>query len=208
MMITDVPEGFPACNVCNDQWANQGTLLKAGIKATREVSANIKIALHVADPKNLDWWFGNMTTKGNVTDFDIIGFSYYPLWHTTVTLDQLTAAVAGLNQKYSKPLMILETAYPWTTQDADSYSNIFGTQAPIAGYPFTPEGQMNILKSMTQKMIDGGGIGMVYWEPAWISSKAKDLWGTGSSWDNNTYFDFEGNTLASVGFMKQTYTKK
>jgi arabinogalactan endo-1,4-beta-galactosidase len=208
MLSTGAPDGFPSCNVCSDQWANQGMLLNAGIRATREISADIKIALHVADPKNLDWWFGNITTKAGVTDFDIIGFSYYPLWHTTITLDQLTATVAGLNQKYNKPLMILETAYPWTAQDADSYPNIFGTQSPITGYPFTPEGQMNILKSMTQKLIDGGGIGMVYWEPAWISSSAKDLWGTGSSWDNNTYFDFDGNTLASAGFMKLTYTKK
>jgi arabinogalactan endo-1,4-beta-galactosidase len=208
MLSTDVPAGFPACNVCSDQWANQGELLRAGIRATREVSPDIKIALHVADPKNLDWWFGNITTKAGVSDFDIIGFSYYPLWHTTITLDELTATVASLSQKYNKPLMILETAYPWTTQDADSYANIFGAQAPIAGYPFTVEGQMNILKSMTQKMIDGGGVGMIYWEPAWISSQAKDLWGTGSSWDNNTYFDFDGNTLASVGFMKLTYSKK
>src|ERR1041385_7529709 len=208
MLSTDAPAGFPACNVCSDQWANQGQLLNAGIRATREVSPDIKISLHVADPRNLDWWFGNITTKAGVADFDIIGFSYYPLWHTTITLDQLTATVSSLNQKYRKPLMILETAYPWTTQDADSYSNIFGTQAPITGYPFTPEGQMNILKAMTQKLVDGGGIGMIYWEPAWISSKAKDLWGTGSSWDNNTWFDFEGNTLASVGFMKLTYTRK
>jgi arabinogalactan endo-1,4-beta-galactosidase len=104
--------------------------------------------------------------------------------------------------------MILETAYPWTTANADGYNNIFGSQTPIAGYPFTQEGQAGIMKAMTQKMIDGGGIGMVYWEPAWISSEAKDLWGTGSSWDNNTFFDFQGATLGSIDYMKFTYKQR
>ncbi len=208
MFITDTPAGFPQCNVCNENWATMGEVLNSGIKAVRDASPLIKILLHVADPKNIDWWFGNMTTKGKVTDYDIIGFSYYPLWHTTISPDQLTSTVSAMRTKYSRPLMILETAYPWTTQNADSYANIFGSQAPLTGYPFTPEGQDNLMKSLAQKMIDGGGVGMVYWEPAWITSDAKDLWGTGSSWENNAYFDFNGNYQPSVDFMKITYTKK
>ena len=35
----------------------------------------------------------------------------------------------------------------------------------------------------------GGGAGIIYWEPAWISSKAKTPWGDGSHWDNATFFD-------------------
>jgi arabinogalactan endo-1,4-beta-galactosidase len=33
----------------------------------------------------------------------------------------------------------------------------------------------------------------------------KDLWGTGSSWENNTLFDFEGNIHAGFDFMMYNY---
>jgi arabinogalactan endo-1,4-beta-galactosidase len=48
----------------------------------------------------------------------------------------------------------------------------------------------------------------MYWEPAWISSNMKDLWGTGSSWDNCTFFDFSGNLTEAVDYMDYNYSKK
>jgi arabinogalactan endo-1,4-beta-galactosidase len=33
----------------------------------------------------------------------------------------------------------------------------------------------------------------------------KDKWGTGSSWDNCTLFDFVGNALYSMDYMKSAY---
>ena len=101
--------------------------------------------------------------------------------------------------------MILETAYPWTSGGKDSYNNSFGSQSPIAGYPFSTQGQSDMMKLITQKLIDGGGTGIIYWEPAWISSQMKDLWGTGSSWENATFFDFDGNVIAGMDFMKYAY---
>ena len=45
----------------------------------------------------------------------------------------------------------------------------------------------------------------MYWEPAWITSSMKDRWGKGSSWENNTFFDFSGNLLPSITFMQYNY---
>jgi arabinogalactan endo-1,4-beta-galactosidase len=59
--------------------------------------------------------------------------------------------------------------------------------------------------SLTKEVKDGGGIGLIYWEPAWISSPMKDLWGTGSSWENATFFDFEGNAIKGIEYMKFEY---
>lgn len=210
MLFTDAPAEFPSCNVCNGQWIRMGEVINAGIKAVREVTTvsavKTKIILHVADPKNLDWWFGNMINNGKVSDFDIIGFSYYPLWHTTVPVTGLSAMVRDIGNKYQRPMMILETAYPWTTEGADGYSNIFGSQTPIAGYPFSKEGQYNMMRFLTQALMDGGGEGLIYWEPAWITSQMKDQWGTGSSWENSTLFDFNGNVIQGMDFMTHTYT--
>jgi arabinogalactan endo-1,4-beta-galactosidase len=212
MFITAAPAGFPTCNACNGQWQQLGEVLNSGIAAVKDAAATStvkpKILLHVADPKNLQWWFDNIRDNGKVTAYDIIGFSYYPLWHTTVAPGQLQATVSSLHARYQKPLMILETGYPWSTENNDSYGNIFGSQTPINGYPFTKEGQSEMLKLITQSMVSAGGVGIVYWEPAWITSEARDLWGKGSSWENTTFFDFSGNPLPSMDYPKYAYKVK
>lgn len=208
MLFTDSPPQFPACDACNGAWDNLAEVINSAIAAVRDVSAassaETRVILHVADPKNVEWWFDNITSHG-VTDFDIIGFSYYPLWHTTVPLDQLGDQVRTFSQRYDKPVMVLETAYPWTTSGADGYNNIFGGQTPIEGYPFTQEGQLNMMKAITQEVKNGGGAGVIYWEPAWITSNMRDLWGTGSAWENCTFFDFDGNAISSIDYMKADY---
>jgi arabinogalactan endo-1,4-beta-galactosidase len=205
MLYTNAPVGFPACNGCNGQWSNLRTVIKAGIQAIRDVAPDTKIILHVADPVNVDWWFTNVINAGEVNDFDVIGFSYYPLWHTGVPLLQVSNNIAAFKSKFGKDVMILETAYPWTTVGNDSYTNLFGGQTALAGYPYTNAGQLAIMKALTQEVIDGGGIGLIYWEPAWITSNMKDLWGTGSSWENTTFFDFSGEVNSGIQFMTHTY---
>ncbi len=211
MMMTAAKSGFPALNVCKGHWGNMGTLLNAGIKAVRDASAQSlikpKVALHVADPKNLEWWFGKAVTDGGVTDFDIIGFSYYYNWHTEVSFQALPVLITRLKNTYRKEVMVLETAYPWTTAGADNYNNILGGSHPLQGFPFTREGQRDYMKSLVQAVISSGGTGVMYWEPAWITSQMKDSWGTGSSWENAAFFDFEGNTLPVFDYLKHKYQK-
>jgi arabinogalactan endo-1,4-beta-galactosidase len=205
----DPVAGFPACNACNSQWTNLRGVINSGIQAVRDVSATstiqTKIILHVADPVNITWWFDNITSGGQVSDFDIIGFSYYPIWHTGVSIPQLSDRVAEYKSKYGKDIMILETAYPWTNSGDDNYGNLFGGQTPIAGFPYTQQGQFDIMKAITQELIDGGAIGIVYWEPAWITSDMRDFWNTGSSWENCAFFDFEGNVIQGMDYMMHTY---
>ena len=129
--------GFPSCNGCSGQWGNLRSVISSAITAVRDVSVasghKTKILLHVADPVNVDWWFDNVVNGGQLIDFDIIGFSYYPIWHTGVSIPQLSDKVAGFKSKYGKDVMMLETAYPWTNAGNDSYNNAFGSQAPLAG---------------------------------------------------------------------------
>ena len=67
------------------------------------------------------------------------------------------------------------------------------------------EGQFQFMKDLTQQIISGGGSGIMYWEPAWITSRLNDSWGTGSSWDNVTLFDFTGNVLKGADYMSSPY---
>ena len=209
LLYTDAPEAFPSCNVCNGEWSNLGKVLNAGIQAVKDATADVpiktKIILHVADPRNVDWWFSGIKNNALVTDFDIIGFSYYPLWHTSVKIGDISEKITEFKTKFSKEVMIMETAYPWTTAGDDNYNNLFGGNAPIVGYPYTEQGQLELMKKLTKEVKDGKGLGLVYWEPGWISSSMKDLWGTGSSWENCAFFDFDGNTLDVMTYAKLEY---
>ncbi|MBT1687662.1 glycoside hydrolase family 53 protein [Dawidia soli] len=207
ILFTDAPAGFPTCNVCEGKWAETGAVINRAIDAVRDAtdasSTKTKVILHIADPKNVKWFFDNLTTTGGVTDFEIIGFSYYPLWHTTITPDKLSETIAGFKTAYSKDVMILETAYPWTMETNDSYTNLFGSDPILPGYSYTRQGLEKLLTDMAQEVHDGGGLGMIYWEPAYISSNMKDAGGTGSSWENCAFFDFSGNAIPAIDYMQQ-----
>lgn len=212
MLYTDAPAGFPSCNVCgnNPRWSALGQVINAAIDAVNEAklssSVDTKILLHIAEPQHVAWWFENLTTTGGVSDFDMIGFSWYPLWHTGATLGAISTSVAEIRQTFGKSVLVLETAYPWTAEAKDSYTNLFGSQTPLSGFPFTRDGQRDLMIRLTQEVIDGGGSGVVYWEPAWISVPGlKDQWGEGSSWENATFFDFDGNALPVFDFTTHEY---
>jgi arabinogalactan endo-1,4-beta-galactosidase len=207
LLFTEAPAGFPTCNVCDGKWVETGEVINHAIDAVRDAAdasaIKTKVILHIADPKNVKWFFDNLTTTGKVNDFDIVGFSYYPLWHTTITPDKLSETIAGFKSAYSKDVMILETAYPWTLEAQDSYTNLFGSEAPLPGYSYTRQGLEKLLTDMAQEVHDGGGLGMIYWEPAYISSDMKDTWGAGSSWENCAFFDYSGNTLPVIDYMQK-----
>jgi arabinogalactan endo-1,4-beta-galactosidase len=186
-------------------------VVNAAINAVKQVDSEIskstKIILHVADPKNLDWWMNDVISKGQVTRFDVMGFSYYHIWHNTIGFNQLSGHIKNLKSKYNKDLMVLETAYPFTTANNDSYPNIYSNQTPVGSYAYSFDGQKQFLIDLTQNMIDAGAIGLVYWEPAWITSNLTDLWNTGSSWENCAFFNYTGNLTSVVDYLNYPYNE-
>lgn len=204
MLVTNGGASFPALNVCDGHWASQGRVMNAGIRAVRDTDPGARIVIHIAQPENVDWFFTGITTTGGVSDFDIIGFSYYSPW-SSQPLSSIAGHISGWRQEYGKDVMIMETAYPWTLQNADSYGNIFGQSSLVSGYPATPAGQRQYMVDLVQAVIDGGGSGVFYWEPAWITSSMRDLWGTGSSWDNNTLVDFQGRVHDGMKYLTWPY---
>jgi arabinogalactan endo-1,4-beta-galactosidase len=204
----EINPGFllPAGNRWNSK-ADFIYLLNSAISAVRAASSlsgtDTKIIIHISKPENVAYWFDGMTSSG-LTDYDIIGISYYYMW-STVALDDLSTYINNIRTQFGKDVMIMETCYPWTTDWADSYGNIIDATALVPGYPATTTGQYNYLVKLVQEVADGGGIGIFYWEPAWISSNMKDLWGKGSSWECNTLFDFIGNVNKGMDYMTCKY---
>jgi arabinogalactan endo-1,4-beta-galactosidase len=183
-------------------WVRNSSLLNKGIKAVRDISTakkkNIEVMLHIAQPENGLWWF-DQATKNGVTDFDWIGLSYYPIW-SDYNLNNLATPLSTLINTYKKRLMIVETAYPFTLENADSANNILGSDALIDGYPATQQGQLNYLNKLKMIVESVGGEGLIYWEPAWVSTDCSTLWGQGSHWDNATLFDHDYKTTLGMQF--------
>ncbi|WP_224483834.1 glycoside hydrolase family 53 protein [Robertkochia aurantiaca] len=183
-------------------WTRNSFLLNRGIQAVRDFKKksgrNIEIMLHIAQPENALNWFAK-AHQNKVTDYDWIGVSYYPIW-SEYSLDNLNKPLEELRSKYRKKLMIVETAYPFTLENADQADNILGKKALIEKYPATQEGQLNYLLRLTEIIRKSGGSGLVYWEPAWVSTACKTRWGTGSHWDNATLFDHENKPTLGLSF--------
>jgi arabinogalactan endo-1,4-beta-galactosidase len=178
-------------------WPRNVQLLNAGIKAVRDfaISAGAapKVMLHIAQPEYVEPWFDDALAAG-LLDFELIGVSYYPKWSTT-PFTGIEAQVRHFKSKYKKDIVIVETAYPWTLDDNDAASNILGADSVIDGYPASIDGQRRFMIDLMQAVVDGGGLGVVYWEPAWISSACATRWGQGSHWENATLFDYANAEL-------------
>lgn len=192
-------------------WQRNAKLLNAGIRAVRDVgrsaSVNPRIMLHIAQPEHVEPWF-EAATAADVTDFDVIGISYYRKWSSR-NIEQLGETIARLRQHYPADVIVVETAYPFTDGFADESPNLLGKDSLNFGYPATPQGQLDYMIDLTQIVVDNGGIGMVYWEPAWVSTECKTRWGTGSNWENAAWFDFERHEALPVfQFLGKTYLPK
>ena len=190
-------------------WDRNSHLINKGIKAVRDISEeknkDIGVMLHIAQPENGLWWFEQATQNG-ITDYDWIGLSYYPKW-SEYTLDNVSTAFKTLINTYKKRLMVVETAYPFTLENADSAGNILGEDALILGYPATEQGQLDFLNKLAEVIKNSGGEGLVYWEPAWVSSTCSTLWGQGSHWDNATLFDHNFKANLGMKFYNASLNK-
>jgi len=192
-------------------WQRNAALLNSGIKAVRDYSNKskkpIQIVLHIAQPENALWWFKQASENG-VSDYDIIGLSYYPQW-SVYKLPQLPDAIKALKNTYHKDVMIVETAYPWTLKNFDKAGNVLTKKAVQPDFPATAKGQLLYLLTLTRLVKTSGGLGVIYWEPAWVSTHCKTLWGEGSHWENASFFDAtrHNNALPAFSFFSADYTQ-
>ena len=189
----------------------------SGVRAS--VGNQTKIVLHLDNGGNNSlyrWWFDGVTGCGFDLDFDIIGLTYYPMWHGT--MDDLQYNLNDISARYNKDVMIVETAYAFTLADGDGLGSSFSPQdEEIGGYPASVQGQkdfMSDLESVILNVPGNRGLGFFYWEPEWIPVEGA-YWGTeagkeyiedngilSNPWDNLALFDFNGNALESIDIFQ------
>lgn len=189
-------------------WNRNAILFNHAIQAVRDfetdTNTEIQIMLHVAGPDNTEWMIDGFMSNG-VTDFDIIGLSYYWAWHQPTTIEETGEVIEMLKKLYpEKEVIIVETGYIWTTDWNDNANNIISETHPDY-HPASPVHQRDWLIDLTQEVKMSGGNGVVYWEPFWVSSDCFTQWGQGSHQEHATFFDFDNNLLVPGGIDWMTY---
>ena len=119
---------------------------------------------------------GSSTTSPRCgVPFDIIGQSYYPMWHGSIA--ELTANLADSVTRYGKPVLLAEISYPWTFEDGDQRGNIVTADSELPDedrFPATPAGQAAFYEAIRRVLLevpDGRGLGFLAWEPEWIPGR-------------------------------------
>lgn len=176
-------------------------LLKEGIRASREVSPETKIMVHVAGFDVASWFYQQLKT--NAVDYDYIGLSYYPIWHGK-DLAVVKTIIDGLGATNSKEVIVAETAYPFSLGWEDDINNVVGlSEQLISDYPASPGGQKEFMQRIRKIMTDSPrGAGFCYWGAEWIAHTGQiEIGGeleNGSTWENQALFDFSNKAVPAL----------
>lgn len=155
--------------------ANMARIFKSGSSAVRQFSRSALVALHFTDPQNKDAmvWYADYLNEYNV-DYDVFAVSYYPYWHGS--LSNLTNVLDYAATKYNKFGMVAETSYANDLRDTDGHPNTVSEWNNNTGenllWEFTPQGQAEEVRAVmnaVNNVSNGKGLGVFYWEGAWIS---------------------------------------
>ncbi len=173
-------------------------LLKAGVNAVRSISPATKIMIHLASSNDATQFYQFfLTILAAGVDFDIIAGSYYSYWNGP--LEAVKANFDQLSIQFEKDILLVETAHAFTLKANPNGTNIYGpTQNQDSSYPATIAGQSQLVYDtlvMMTEVSSGRGLGVVYWEPAWIPIEGKDDF---TSWANQTFFTYDGQVIPSL----------
>lgn len=141
-------------------WNRFYSFLKKAGQACREECPNAKIIIHserTPQSNVLTDFFDRM--KNNGIDYDIIGLSYYPAYHGSLTT--LETALNSLeNKNYGKDIMIVETGYSYAWALGGTTFDYTGT------YPYSEEGQRKFTADLITKLNSHSSvIGLFWWWP-------------------------------------------
>ncbi|MDE7252701.1 MAG: glycosyl hydrolase 53 family protein [Acetatifactor sp.] len=199
--------------VCGETtWDGIAKIFNAGSKAVRTFDPNCLVAVHYTDPQN---GFGKFAANlsAQQVDYDVFASSYYPFWHGTTA--ELTESLQYIATTYGKKVMVAETSWTTTWEDGDGHGNTAPkTQGQDLNYPISVQGQADEMRDVVNAVnlvndsVFGAGIGVFYWEPAWLSvyyaynadgsvnqteyNKNKALWEKyGSGWASSYSYEYD-----------------
>jgi arabinogalactan endo-1,4-beta-galactosidase len=162
-------------------------VFKAGCDAVKEYNEDhgtaIKRVVHFTDPHTAGTFYANLLDKCGV-DYDVYATSYYPYWHGSTT--NLTEMLSNIASECGVEVMVAETQYVYTNDDYDGADNQAyegKDNIELTDWPVSVQGQANEIRDVIDAVASVGksGIGMFYWEPAWL--------GVGNAYDEDGALD-------------------
>ncbi|KDQ58809.1 glycoside hydrolase family 53 protein [Jaapia argillacea MUCL 33604] len=145
-----------------------------GVRAA--LSPPPQIMIHLAngwDWGGVSWWYNgtlDASIAGGLTlaDIDTMGFSFYPFYGTTATLENLKESMGNVSTLYHKDFMVVETDWP---------ANCTGTALSEPTVPISIQGQETWVSDIRNVLLEVDSIspvakalGICYWEPGWIGN--------------------------------------
>lgn len=206
-------------------------LIAEGCRAVKDVAdergIDIMTAIHLTDITRYSRIEEVLAAlKAAKADLDAVGLSYYAYWQGAP--DLLERAIKGIREDWGKAAFVAETAWPFTLEDGDEWSNVVGEVPEF--YPVNPEGQARAFCDVCRTTANAGGIGAFYWGGIWtpVGDRAESNWPLweefgsgwatryassydpdhvgddygGCAWDNQAMFDFTGKPLKILEALK------
>lgn len=167
----------------DDRWNILTSLLKSGVRACREECPQARVIIHTEHAGDCNMtrnYYQRLARYG--VDYDIIGLSYYPMWHKDIpnlslTLDSIASEFP------QKEIMIVETAFYYSHENdrwaksADEYSDL---------YPISEDGQAQFTRELVAMLKKHPKVtGLYWWFPEENESGKKVI----SSWINRGLFN-------------------
>ena len=196
-----------------DNWARFAALMSAGCKAVRATCPNAKIIIHTERTANATYSVNiyDFLTQGGLStdDWDIIGLSYYPWWHNS--LSQLGTTSSALNSRYpTKEIQVMETA--WVNKD-EGYPEDAAYESSVFSWAHSPEGQAAFLTDLISTLKEYNNVsGLYYWQPEELGNAADDAGNSRvmNDWANRGFWELswktQGHSLISKDAMLKLYT--
>lgn len=167
-------------------WDRLARFLKAGVRGLEdEKGRRPKVVLHIdkgGKASTVRWFYGEVVKRD--VPFDLIGVSFYPWWHGT--LSDLKGALLAARD-FGKPAFVAETAWPF--RDPEKFSK--ESEKKNMEFPISPEGQVAYYKALTETIQSvPGAVGYFIWAPEAIRAR----WYGGA----NCLFEATGKPLPAL----------
>jgi arabinogalactan endo-1,4-beta-galactosidase len=193
---------WPRGQVVNSNFAPLAGLLKQGYNATKACNGGTQVWIHTANADsmaNARWFYDGIRAQG--VTWDVTALSYYCMWHGT--LANLYNVITDARTRYGKPVVIAETAYQFTSADADSEKNSIPGTVLCDNIPASWAGQAQQFSWVQNTARNAGAVGVFYWEPTWYAVPGNgwdpaNINGTGDGWDNMAVFNWTGRVNPSL----------
>jgi len=167
-------------------------LLQQGIHGAKSSDSSVVTMIHFAGISGAHAFFSSVDSVA----YDAIGLSFYPRWHTK-DIGAFEKVCWELQDKFQRPVYIVETSYPFTLDWADFTNNHIGSlDQIIPEFPPTPKGQKDFVSEL-KHIADSLGTGLLYWGAELVAFDGPESQ-QGSVYENQALFDFNGQALPAL----------